>query len=169
MFTTKELARLTGMNLKTIQKWIFKGWLRPAVRGLGGRGELYGHRWSPQQAIGMAAIAGMYQGIYSLGHESIKQLMADMEAITDRQIEVWLGPDDPWTQELGAVQTAVNTLYPVDPIPEEVEYRVNRVCQEIHNRLCGIRDRDRDIEPPPYRGLEDVEDVSVEGRARPPK
>jgi hypothetical protein len=155
VFTTAEVAALTGLRHQRILEWVTKGYITPKARIKGpgtGKGR---HRWSFQQALGIAVIAGMSEGIYAVGYKAIAQLMSDMEKVTDRQIEIWLGPQDAWTEEEGSVQAATNALCPVEPIPVAVEERMERVCEAIHRKLCGISDREVEIEPMPYRGFDE--------------
>lgn len=51
-FTLQETARICGFDPQRLRQWISEGLLNPAVRG--GRGPGNGHRFTPQQMIGLA-------------------------------------------------------------------------------------------------------------------
>src|SRR5262249_25931475 len=112
MFTTREIARLTELDRGQILAWMRRGWLSPKVRGRPGYGG--DHKWSYQQAIGLAIIAGSKAYIWSLGNECVTSVMGDMEKVTDGEMEAWLGPPgDPWTDEIGAKAEAIGRIAPI--------------------------------------------------------
>jgi hypothetical protein len=149
MFTTKEVCRLVGLNPVLLWRWAKLGFVKPMHYG--GWGAKNSHKWSPQQALGLAVISYTCRELGSLRATTVAAILANFEAVSDNEIMEWLGKEpDMWEEEIASAMKAFATLSPVKVSPQ-LEELFNTVCQEIHMRLTGKAERVAKGTPPAKR------------------
>jgi hypothetical protein len=147
-FTVEEAAKIAQWRPQSLRNWITAGRLTPAYPGLPAKGK--GHRFAPQQLLGMAAVSAMAAKKWTCTHHA-QEILKGFSEMSDQALLDWLGMGDAagHTEEAGAVfahhSIFANKDLPSTPEFEAVAAEVNKRMifaeEAIRRRLRGQRDR----------------------------
>lgn len=129
-FTTPEICKLISLPTSVLNEWVGKGLVHPVK--LGGKGRSRSHRYSPQQAFGLAMCAGTQAKLKGADPASyVPRIMSVFLQLTDEDI-AWLFKKnrDPWDQEVLAERLATM------PYLDEAETEGQRRTRAVHNALA---------------------------------
>jgi hypothetical protein len=146
-YSLDEAARLGGLSgPQQLRDWVAAGLIQPMVRGGKGRGR--SHYFGAQQVLGMAIVAALNQTCRGCSVAYARRVLDTFGGMTTRQLRAWLGPDNPWSQQVLERLLPKRLFYEAltgDPDEEaegaELGRRLEPVERALRLRLFGVEDR----------------------------
>jgi hypothetical protein len=100
-FRHNETAFICEMSAKMLHNWVGEGRVVPAEPG--SRGRYSGHRYSPQQLLGLAIVAAFVRSKRGCSADYVKEVLDTFTDMPDSALEHWLSTRrDAYTEEARA-------------------------------------------------------------------